>query len=79
MAAGCTVVAADHPESAVDEVTDDAGILVAPTVDGVEDGLRRALDANPTLTAPEVRAKRFDWDTIAKQALDRYATAGSTW
>jgi glycosyltransferase involved in cell wall biosynthesis len=80
MAAGCTVVAADHPESAVDEVVGDAGILVEPTVDGVERGLRRALDTNPTSTAPETRAKRFDWDTVAEQALDRYTAAvSSTW
>lgn len=80
MAAGCTVVAADHPESAVAEVVGDAGILVEPTVDGVERGLRRALDTNPTPIAPETRAKRFDWDTVAEQALDRYASAvDSTW
>jgi glycosyltransferase involved in cell wall biosynthesis len=79
MAAGCTVVAADHPESAVDEVVGDAGILVSPSADGVERGLRRALDTNLTPTAPEDRAKRFDWDTVAKQALKRYESAGSAW
>jgi glycosyltransferase involved in cell wall biosynthesis len=80
MAAGCTVVAADHPESAVDEVLDDAaGILVDPTVEGVQSGLRRALGTNPTSTPPEGRARRFDWDAVAEQALDRYTTAGTTW
>jgi glycosyltransferase involved in cell wall biosynthesis len=80
MAAGCTVVAADHPESAVDEVVGDAGILVEPTVDGVERGLRRALGTNPTATSPDERARRFDWDVVADRALDRYASAvDSTW
>ncbi|MFC6974389.1 glycosyltransferase family 4 protein [Halomicroarcula sp. GCM10025709] len=75
MAAGCTVVAADHPESAVDEVIGDAGLLVDPTTEGVRAGLERALSGYQPATEPVDRARRFDWDTVAKEALDRYGDA----
>lgn len=35
MAADCTVIAADHPDSAADEEIGEAGLLVEPTVDGL--------------------------------------------
>jgi glycosyltransferase involved in cell wall biosynthesis len=79
MAAGCAVVAADHPESAVGEVVGDAGILVEPTVEGVDRGLRRALVDGPAPLSPEKRAQRYDWDTVADEAAARYAAAGETW
>lgn len=39
MAAKCTVIAADHPKSAANEVIADAGFLVAPTVDALTETL----------------------------------------
>ena len=40
MAADCTVIAVNHPDSAADEVIDDAGFLVEPTVDASVDSKR---------------------------------------
>ena len=37
MAAKCTVIAVDHPESAANEMIADASFLVAPTVDALTD------------------------------------------
>jgi glycosyltransferase involved in cell wall biosynthesis len=79
MAAGCTVVAADHPESAAGEVVGDAGILVEPTVGGVERGLRQGLVDDSVSLTPEKRAQRYDWDAVADEAASRYAAAGETW
>ncbi|GAD51856.1 hexosyltransferase [Halarchaeum acidiphilum MH1-52-1] len=64
MAAGCVVIAADHPESAVDEVVDDADFLAAPTVDGVADVLERALNGERPPTDPVERARKFSWDRL---------------
>jgi glycosyltransferase involved in cell wall biosynthesis len=43
MAADYTVIAADHPESAADEVITDAGFCVAPIVDALAERLDAAL------------------------------------
>ncbi len=75
MAADCTVVAADHPESAASEVIDDAGFLASPTVDGVTASLRRAVAGERPATDPTTRVQTFDWDTVADQAADRYRRA----
>jgi len=77
MAAGCTVIGADHPDSAVGEVIGDAGFLADPTVDGVADVLDRVLaGAEPTME-PRQRAQRFDWDQVAEDALDAYTAAAA--
>ena len=75
MAAGCTVIAADHPESAADEVIDDAGFLAEPTVDGVAHMLQRALEGECPPTDPVERASVFSWDQIAEDALCVYHDA----
>jgi glycosyltransferase involved in cell wall biosynthesis len=80
MAADCTVIAADHPDSAADEVLGDAGVLVDPDVDSIAHALTRALDGNRPPTAPTDRARRFDWDRVAADALDAYrAAVDGTW
>lgn len=56
MAAGCTVIGADHPDSAADEVIGDAGFLVQPTVDDLGDTLRAILDGQAPPTDPVERA-----------------------
>ncbi len=75
MAAGCIVIGADHPDSAADEVVDDAGYLREPTVDGVAAALDSALSGNSPPGNPEQRAQRFDWDEVATQAERVYRQA----
>ncbi len=75
MAADCTVIAAEHPESAASEVIDDAGFLAAPTVDGVASVLERALTGERPRSDPVTRAQRYDWDTVAEQAERCYRRA----
>ncbi len=76
MAADCTVIAAQHPESAASEVIGDAGLLVSPTVDSVATALEQALEGNKqSNTAPTTRAQQFDWDTVADQAEQCYRRA----
>lgn len=80
MAADCTVIAADHPDSAADEVIGDAGSLVEPTVEAVTVALDRALAGDRPVTDPSERAERFDWDTVTEQAETTYMRAiDGTW
>ena len=75
MAADCTVIAAEHPESAAAEVIGDAGFLASPTVDDVAAVLERALDGERPNTEPTTRAQQFDWDSVAEQAEQCYQRA----
>lgn len=80
MAAGCTVIAADHPDSAADEVIGDAGFLAPPTVVDVADTLERALHGERPSMDPQARANIFDWDRVADEALEAYRAAiDGTW
>jgi glycosyltransferase involved in cell wall biosynthesis len=75
MAADCTVIAADHPDSAADEVIDDAGFLVDPTVESLTGKLNAALSGERQPTNPVERAQRYDWDAVADQAKTAYQRA----
>jgi glycosyltransferase involved in cell wall biosynthesis len=75
MAADCTVVAADHPDSAADEVIGDAGFLVEPNVTEVAGALDSALSGHHPPEDPPARAARFDWDNIADKAEATYRQA----
>ncbi len=75
MAADCTVIAAEHPESAADEVIGDAGFLTSPRVDDLATVLDRALGGDRPQTAPTTRAQQFDWDSVADQAEQSYRRA----
>ena len=75
MAADCTVIAADHPESAADEVIADAGFCVAPTVDALAERLNAALGGARPSTSPVEHAQKYDWDAIAEQAETAYRRA----
>lgn len=75
MAADCTVIAADHPESAASEVIDSAGYLVEPTVDALAATLDRALAGERPPTNPLDRAKQYDWDRVAQRAETVYERA----
>jgi glycosyltransferase involved in cell wall biosynthesis len=75
MAADCTDIAADHPESAADEVIGDAGLYVDPTVDSLTDTLDRALRGERPAADPTTRAEQFDWDVVDEKALATYRQA----
>ncbi len=75
MAAGCTVIGADHPDSAADEVIDDAGFLVDPTVESLSETLDATLSGKRPPTNPVERAQRYDWDAVADQAEAAYQRA----
>lgn len=75
MAAGCTVIGADHPESAAGEVIGEGGFVVPPTVDDLGDALDRALDGRRPPTDPVEVASPYDWDVVAEQAAQAYRAA----
>jgi glycosyltransferase involved in cell wall biosynthesis len=75
MAADCTVIGADHPDSAADEVIGDAGFLVDPTIDSLTETLDAALDGERPLTDPVGRAQQYDWDAVADKAEAAYQQA----
>ncbi|WP_434530821.1 glycosyltransferase family 4 protein [Haloarcula sp. NS06] len=75
MAADCTVIAANHPDSAADEVIGDAGFLVNPAVESLTDTLDVVLRGKRPPTNPVERAQRYDWDTVADQAETVYQQA----
>ncbi|KPN32320.1 UDP-D-galactose:(glucosyl)lipopolysaccharide-1,6-D-galactosyltransferase [Halolamina pelagica] len=75
MAAGCTVIGADHPDSAADEVIGHAGFLVEPTVDALTKTLEAALCGARPSSDPVKRAQRYDWDAVADQAETAYQSA----
>ena len=75
MATDCCVIAADHPESAANEVIGDAGFLVAPTVGALAAVLDRTLTGDRPDADPVARANQFDWDSVASQAEQWYQRA----
>jgi glycosyltransferase involved in cell wall biosynthesis len=75
MAANCTVIAADHPDSAADEVIADAGFLAEPNREHLTEVLERALSGERPDTNPEERARRYDWETVADKAERAYRRA----
>ncbi|WP_121820728.1 glycosyltransferase family 4 protein [Halostella salina] len=80
MAADCTVIAADHPGSAADEVIGDAGFLVDPTVESLTRTLDEALHGKRPLADPVERARQYDWDSVASRAETAYLRAvDGTW
>jgi len=60
MAADCTVIAADHPESAASEVLGDAGILVRPERTALAAALGEALAGERPTTAPRACAATYN-------------------
>ncbi|WP_424016479.1 glycosyltransferase family 4 protein [Halorientalis pallida] len=75
MAADCTVIAADHPNSAASTVIGDHGRLVEPTVDGVAAALNDALTEDDSGADPVARARQYDWDQVAVRAEEVYRRA----
>lgn len=77
MAAGCTVIAADHPDSAAREVIGDAGFTTEASVQPLAEALARALDGSRPPTDPLTRARLYDWDNVASKAETTYERAVS--
>ncbi|WP_396611635.1 glycosyltransferase [Haloferax sp. S1W] len=75
MAADCTVIGVQHPESAASEVIGDAGYLADPAVDSVTESLEQALAGETPPTEPTKRAEQYDWDSVADQAEAAYQRA----
>lgn len=75
MAADCTVIGADHPDSAADEVIGGAGFLPEPTVEGVAAALDGALAGQTPAVDPTDRAQRFDWQAVTDAAETAYRRA----
>jgi len=75
MAADCTVIAADHPDSAASEVIGDAGFVVDPTVEALRSALNNALQGTRPPDDPVTRAQHYDWDTVALKAETAYERA----
>jgi glycosyltransferase involved in cell wall biosynthesis len=75
MAAGCTVIGADHPESAAGEVIDDAGFVTEPTTEALTSALDRALNGDRPPTDPTRRASQSDPDAVTAQAESVYRRA----
>ncbi|MFW6018710.1 MAG: glycosyltransferase family 4 protein [Halapricum sp.] len=78
MAADCQVVAVRHPDSAVEEVVDDAGLLVGSTVAAIADGLAAVLDGERPATLPRDVAQRFDWGRIVDEVERLYRDVTET-
>jgi glycosyltransferase involved in cell wall biosynthesis len=72
MATDCTVVAAEHPDSAATEVVGDAGFLPAPTVDAFATTLDRVLAGDRPPEDPVAAARQYDWDVIADRMAELY-------
>jgi len=78
MAADCAVIAADHPDSAADEVIGNAGFLTTPTSKAIAETLNRALKGRSPAVDPVARAQQFDWDAVASQAEAIYGRIAET-
>jgi glycosyltransferase involved in cell wall biosynthesis len=72
MAADCSVIAGDHPDSAADEVIGNAGFLTKPTVECIAETVEMVLSGKEPDIEPFERAQQFDWDNVASQAEDTY-------
>ncbi|WP_114577220.1 glycosyltransferase family 4 protein [Saliphagus sp. LR7] len=75
MAADCTVIGVDHPESAAGEVISDGGFVVEPTSDTLAATLERALGTTQLSVEPTAVASQYDWDAIAERAERVYQDA----
>ncbi len=64
MAANCTVIGADHPESPASEVIGNAGFVV----ESITDALRQTHEGDTPTDDPVKHARQHDWDTITDQA-----------
>lgn len=72
MAAGCTVLTADHPRCAAGEVVGDAGFSASPTVSAFTEALDRLLNGARPPLEPTDAARAYDWDRVTEELLEVY-------
>ncbi|WP_227379075.1 glycosyltransferase family 4 protein [Haladaptatus halobius] len=75
MAAGCTVIGVDHPDSAASEVIGDAGFVVKPTINDLAVSLDAAIAGYCPSCSPCEQARQYDWDHVAERAKLVYSNA----
>lgn len=75
MAADCTVIGADHSESAADEVIQDGGFLVESNTSKLATVLEDAIAGHSPAAHPRMVAQEFDWDQVALLAEETYQAA----
>lgn len=73
MAAGCTVVAVEHPTSTGSEIVGDAGFLTSVSAERIGEALRRALSGQRPATDPIERAESFDWTQLTDDLVAVYS------
>jgi len=80
MAADCTVIGAEHSESAADEVIQDGGFLVQPDTAELATVLEDAIAGHSPTGQPRMVAQEFDWEEVASLAEETYrAAVRDTW
>jgi hypothetical protein len=72
LAADCTVIAADHPESAASGVIADADFGVEPTVEALAEQLDAGLGGARSPTSPVDHAQQCGWNAIVERAETAY-------
>lgn len=75
LAAECTVIAAEHPDSAAAAVLGDAGVCVEPTVEALAAALDAAVGGARPPASPVEHVRQYDWDAVAAQAEAAYRRA----
>lgn len=78
LAADCTVITVNHPNSAGSEIVANAGFVTAPAVSGIADAIERALSGVRPPCEPVARAAEFDWDEVAAQTEQHFTSIVST-
>ncbi len=73
MAADCTVIAANHPDSAANEIVGNGGFVVEPSLSSLTDTLTHTLHGKRPLKSPVGVAQRYDWDAIVERAEQVYS------
>ncbi len=72
MAAGCTPVVVDHPDSAAIEVVGSCGYTPNISVPELATAIERGLERNGGRSDPVERAAQYDWDRITDEVETYY-------
>ena len=72
MAADCTVITVDHPNSAGSEVVGEAGFVVQPTADAITVRLDDSLAGKRPARDPVPAAREYSWDRVTDQTEAYY-------
>jgi len=72
MAADCTVITVDHPNSAGSEVVEEAGFAVQPTADAIAARLDESLAGKRPAGDPVLAAREYSWGRVTDQTEAYY-------